>query len=51
MRKLILSLVGLVLLGPPLAAQTADDIVTNYLKTVGGMEKIQAVKTVRRSGN
>jgi hypothetical protein len=50
MRKLMLSLVGLALLGPPLAAQTADDIIAKYLKTVGGMEKIQAVKTLRRSG-
>jgi hypothetical protein len=32
------------------AAQTVDDIVARYLKAVGGMEKIQAVKSLRRSG-
>jgi len=32
------------------AAQTVDDIVGRYLKAVGGMEKIQSVKSLRRSG-
>ncbi len=32
------------------AAQTADEIVARYLKAVGGMDKIQAVQTLRRSG-
>src|SRR5580765_7170394 len=32
------------------AAQTVDDLVARYLKAVGGMEKIQAVKSLRRSG-
>lgn len=32
------------------AAPTADEIIAHYLKTVGGMEKIQSVKTLRRVG-
>jgi len=31
-------------------SQTADEIVAKYIKTVGGMEKIDAVKTIRRTG-
>lgn len=31
-------------------AQTADDIVARYLKAVGGIDKIQSVKSLRRSG-
>jgi hypothetical protein len=34
----------------PVSAQTVDEIVGHYLKTIGGMEKIQAVQTLRRSG-
>jgi hypothetical protein len=30
--------------------KTADEIIDKYIKTVGGAEKIQAVKTLRRSG-
>src|SRR5262245_3886927 len=50
MRRFLLGLVGLVLLAVPASAQTADEIVARYLKAVGGIEKIQAVKTLRRSG-
>jgi hypothetical protein len=32
------------------SAQTVDQIIDHYLKTIGGMDKIQAVKTLRRSG-
>jgi hypothetical protein len=38
------------LVAAPLMAQTADDIVSKYIKTIGGMAKIDAVKTLRRSG-
>jgi hypothetical protein len=31
-------------------AQTADEIVQKFIKTVGGMEKIRAVKSLRRVG-
>jgi hypothetical protein len=37
-------------LGVSVSAQTADEIVNNYIKTVGGMEKIQAVKSLRKVG-
>jgi hypothetical protein len=41
---------GLALFAIPVSAQTADEIIAKYIKTVGGMEKIQAVKTLRRTG-
>ena len=50
MRNVMLRLAGLALLAPPLAAQSADDIIAKYVKTVGGMAKIQAVTTLRRTG-
>lgn len=31
-------------------AQTADDLIARYLKTIGGSEKVGAAKTIRRSG-
>jgi hypothetical protein len=43
-------LAGLALIAMPVSAQTAEEIVAKYIKTVGGPEKIQAVKTLRRSG-
>jgi hypothetical protein len=39
-----------VLFALPASAQSVDDIIAHYLKTVGGMEKIQSVKTLRRTG-
>lgn len=50
MRRFLLGLVGLFLCALPVAAQTAEEIVAKYIKTVGGMEKIQAVKSLRRTG-
>ena len=50
MRRVLLAMAGLALLAMPAAAQTAEDIVAKYIKTVGGAEKIQAVKTLRRNG-
>jgi hypothetical protein len=47
---MISSLAALWIVGSPLPAQTADEIIAHYIKTVGGMEKIQAVKTLRRVG-
>jgi hypothetical protein len=32
------------------SAQTADEIVAKFIKTVGGMDRIQAVKSLRRTG-
>lgn len=44
-----------VVLGAPLALSaqstpTADDIIAHYLKTVGGADKIQEIRTLRRVG-
>jgi len=55
MRK-ALALVGLALVGAaplppsPLAAQTADSIIAKYVQTVGGMARMQALQTLRRTG-
>src|SRR5437879_12667843 len=50
MRNTLLRLAGLALFALPLSAQTADDIIAKYVKTVGGMDRIQAVTTLRRTG-
>ncbi|HEX8141613.1 MAG TPA: hypothetical protein VF553_03395 [Pyrinomonadaceae bacterium] len=50
MRRFLLVLAGLALCAMPVSAQTAEEIVANYIKTIGGMDKIQAVQTLRRSG-
>ena len=50
MPKMLLTVAGLALLAPPLPGQTADEIIAKYVTTVGGMEKIQAVTTLRRTG-
>lgn len=51
MRKLLLALLAApLLLAAPARAQTADEIVAKFIKTVGGMERIQAVKSLRRTG-
>ena len=50
MRKSLLHIALLSLLALPLNAQTVDEIIGKYIKTIGGMEKIQAVKSLRRSG-
>jgi hypothetical protein len=50
MPKMLLTVAGLALLAPPLSGQTADEIIAKYVTTVGGMEKIQAVTTLRRTG-
>jgi outer membrane lipoprotein-sorting protein len=48
MRRLLFAVLAFAAL--PLCAQTADDIVGKYVKTIGGMDKLQSVKSVRRSG-
>ncbi len=50
MSRVLLMLAGLAVLAVPTSAQTAEEIVAKYIKTVGGADKIQAVKTLRRSG-
>ncbi|HYN85111.1 MAG TPA: hypothetical protein VER32_07665 [Pyrinomonadaceae bacterium] len=53
MRRFLVGLAVLVLSAAPASAQavqSAEDIVQRFIKTVGGMEKIQAVKSLRRAG-
>lgn len=50
MRNVLPGLAALALLATRLPAQTADEIIAKYVKTVGGMDKIQAVATLRRTG-
>jgi hypothetical protein len=49
MRKL-LYVAAAALFATPLFAQTADDIIAHYLKTLGGADKVAAIKTIRRTG-
>jgi hypothetical protein len=48
MRRALLAILSIFAL--PLCAQTADEIVSKYIKTIGGTDKIAAVKSFRRSG-
>ena len=50
MRKLLLAFACVAALAASAPAQTADEIVEKFIKTVGGIEKIQAVKSLRRTG-
>ena len=50
MRSIVPILAVLLLRATPLVAQTADDIISKYIARVGGIEKIQAARSVRRSG-
>jgi hypothetical protein len=50
MRRVLLAVAVLTLFSTSLSAQTAEEIVAKYIKTVGGADKIQAVKTLRRTG-
>ena len=50
MRRGLFALTALVLFSIPLTAQTADEIVGKYVKAIGGMDKINALKTLQRSG-
>src|ERR1041384_3834811 len=49
MRKVLFA-AALGLLALPLSAQTADEIIAKYIKASGGMQRIEAVKTLRRTG-
>lgn len=50
MRSILFALVWLALLILPATAQTADEIIAKYLKTIGGATKLEALKTLRRTG-
>ncbi len=49
MRKLLFTAAFLALT-TPLFAQTADDIIAKYIKTIGGMDRLNAITTIRRTG-
>jgi hypothetical protein len=54
MKQIMIGVISLAI-ATPLAAQgpaamTADEVIARYIKAVGGMDKIQAVKTLRRVG-
>src|SRR5438874_11348143 len=53
MRPALLALAGFALSASALGAQsplTADEIIARYIKTAGGIDKIQAIRTLRRVG-
>lgn len=50
MPRVLLGIAGLALFAMPISAQTVEDIVVRYIKTIGGIEKIQGVRTLRRTG-
>jgi hypothetical protein len=50
MRRILPVVIGLALFAMPVSAQTAEEIVAKYIKTIGGAEKIEAIKTLRRTG-
>ena len=53
MRNALLALASVAAISAPLGAQstpTADDIIARYTKTIGGADKIQAIRTLRRIG-
>src|SRR5262249_8987905 len=50
MRTRLWALFGVACLATPAAAQTADEIMAKYLQAVGGLDKIHAVQTLRRTG-
>ena len=50
MRSVLSTLAAAALLVAPLQAQSADSIIGRYLKTLGGLDHIQAVQTLRRVG-
>lgn len=50
MRRIFIGIVGLMLFAAATVnAQTADTIIAKYIAQIGGMEKLQAVKTVRQT--
>ncbi|MGA2260108.1 MAG: hypothetical protein ABSH28_01595 [Acidobacteriota bacterium] len=50
MRGILVLIGALVCFSPVASAQTVDEIVAHYIKTIGGIERIQAVSSLRRTG-
>src|SRR5947209_6972794 len=50
MHRFLLALIALAAFAANASAQTADEIVSKFIKTEGGMDKIEALKSLRRTG-
>ena len=50
MRRLIATAAALLLAAAALSAQTADEIIAKYMAKIGGMPKIESVKTLKKTG-
>jgi hypothetical protein len=50
MSRIFLPIAALFAIAFSLQAQTADEIIAKYIKTIGGADKIKAVNTLRRTG-
>jgi hypothetical protein len=50
MRRILVLAAVMAVAALPASAQTVDEIVGHYIKALGGMDKIQSVQTLRRSG-
>ena len=50
MRKAMMSLAALTICATPLSAQSVDSLIAKYIQAVGGVERIQAIQSLRRSG-
>ena len=50
MSKALLIAGGLFLLSFSVSAQTADEIIAKYIQKIGGIERLQAIKTMRSTG-
>ncbi len=50
MRNRTLGIVVLLFLAIPLMGQTADEIIGKYIKSIGGIDKIRAIKSLRYTG-
>src|SRR6266849_9245215 len=50
MRSTLLKVAALALCATPLSAQSADSLIAKYIQASGGMARIQALQTLRRTG-
>ena len=50
MRSTVLKTLVLSLCATPLAAQSVDSLIAKYIQASGGMERIQAIQSLRRAG-
>ena len=50
MRSTLLKVAALALCATPLTAQSADSLIAKYIQASGGLARIQALQTLRRTG-